>query len=58
MSEPSRPVAASSGGALPPELFDALADILADAMVASYLRAHTHDPVTSPSLVDNAYRQA
>ena len=56
MSEP-RPVPENSGPLLP-ELFDGLADILADALVASYLRAHALDPVISPSQVDNAYRQA
>ena len=47
--------------ALPPELFDALADILADALVASYRRAHPAEPAAgagSRATVDNAYRQA
>lgn len=46
---------------LPPELFDTLADILADALVASYLRAHAADPGRSEQdrdALDNADRHA
>ena len=46
-ARPGRPGPADSAPSLtslPPELFDALADILADALVASYLNAHAVDP--------------